>query len=188
MRYSRTLSYWIVGLAAAGLCLPPQWALAAGETVLRDHLRTDATTIRDVELKPGGLLVGRLLDASGRPVAKAPVSVLAGERCIARTDTDKSGVFAVIGLRGGVHQVRAANTGGVYRLWAADTAPPQAPTSVELVSDETVIRGQWGPPPGNGLLKQAKVMATNPFIIGGVIAAAVAIPLALSDDDNGPQS
>lgn len=188
MRFSRTSCYAIVGLAVAGLCLPPQWALAAGGAAQRVRVASNTTMIRDVELNPGGLLVGRLLDASSRPVANAPVSVLAGERCIARTGTDESGVFAVIGLRGGVHQVRAANTAGLYRLWAADTAPPQAPASVELVSDESVIRGQWGPPPGNGFLKQAKVMATNPFVIGGVIAAAVAIPLALADDDDGPQS
>jgi hypothetical protein len=53
-----------------------------------------------------------------------------------------------------------------------------------------VVRGQWGPPPGNEFLQRAKVWATNPFVVGGIIAAAVAIPVAIhnADNDGGPSS
>ena len=67
------------------------------------------------------------------------------------------------------------------------TAPPRVPKTIDVVANDDVVRGQYGPPPGNRMLKKAKVWATNPFIVGGVGAAAVAIPVALSDND-GPHS
>ena len=101
--------------------------------------------------------------------------------------TDGEGVFAVSKLRGGVHEIATADNLQVCRLWAAGTAPPGAAKSIDVVSPGEVVRGQYGPPPGNRFIKKAKVWATNPFIVGGVVAAAIAIPVALSDDD-GPHS
>jgi hypothetical protein len=61
------------------------------------------------------------------------------------------------------------------------------PKSIDIVSGSEVVRGQYGPPPGNRFVRKAKVWATNPFIVGGVVAAAVAIPVALHDN-KGPHS
>jgi hypothetical protein len=160
----------------------PSAALSAQENSARE-----VAEIRDVELAYGGVLVGRLLDSSGQPLANMPVSVLSSGETLASMETDAEGVFAVSKLRGGVHQIATADNAQVCRLWAPGTAPPNAGKSIDMVTDGDVVRGQYGPPPGNRFIKKAKVWATNPFIVGGVVAAAIAIPVALSDDD-GPHS
>ena len=188
MEASREWSRLLAWLAAAGMCLPLE--LSAAQDGARDAVPPSApvSLVRDVELAYGGLLVGRFVDANGRPLAGANVSILTTSgNALASTRTDSDGVFAVARLRGGVHQITTADTVQLCRLWANGTAPPRSPQSVEVVAGSGVIRGQWGPPPGNHLIKKFKVLATNPFVIGGIAAAAVAIPIALSDDD-GPHS
>jgi hypothetical protein len=143
--------------------------------------------IRDIELAHGGLLVGRLLDANGRPLDNADVSIQSGGKTLASTQTDADGVFAISNLHGGVHQLMTADHTQLYRLWANGTAPPRAPKSIDVVSGSDVVRGQYGPPPANRMWRNAKVWATNPWIVGGIVAAAVAIPVALSDN-KGPNS
>lgn len=181
MASSSTWGRVLAALAIVGSILP------GAPTSAKESAPAAAAMIRDVELAFGGLLVGRLTDANGRPLAGAPVAVLSDGKPLATMQTDDEGVFAVSKLRGGVHEIATADDVQVCRLWAAGTAPPGAPKSIDVVDSGDVIRGQYGPPPGNRFLKRAKVWATNPFIVGGVVAAAVAIPVALSDDD-GPHS
>jgi hypothetical protein len=182
MANSNTWSRILAALAITGSILP-----IAPASAKQDSPAAAAPMVRDVELAYGGLLVGRLADANGRPLANAPVSVIADGKPLATMHTDAEGIFAVAKLRGGVHEIATADTVRVCRLWAPGTAPPGAPQSIEVVAPGEVVRGQYGPPPGNRFIKKAKVWATNPFIVGGVVAAAVAIPVALSDDD-GPHS
>lgn len=186
---SRPWGRVLAALAAVGTCLPVVPATAETATSVTAPVTVPAgrPIIRDVELARGGLLVGRLLDANGRPLANADVALISGESTLAETRSDAEGVFAVSGLRGGVHQIVTPDTAQVCRLWANGTAPPRTASSVDVVAAEDVVRGQYGPPPGNRMWKKAKVWATNPFVIGGVVAAAVAIPIALADDD-GPHS
>jgi len=172
---------WLATVAMIGVCLPSAPATA------QQDAPADARDIRDVELGQGGLLVGRLLDANGQPLREANVAILSGGKPLASMRTGADGVFAVSKLRGGVHEITTADNVQVCRLWAPGTAPPRAPKSIDVVSDGEVVRGQYGPPPGNRFVRKAKVWATNPFIVGGVVAAAVAIPVALSDND-GPHS
>lgn len=181
MANSSTWGRVLTALAITGLILPMAPAAA------QHSASAEKSAVRDVELAYGGLLVGRLTDANGRPLANVPVSLLSAGKQLAATHTDDEGVFAVAKLRGGVHEIATAESVEVCRLWAPGTAPPGAPQSVEVVAPGEVVRGQYGPPPGNRFIKKAKVWATNPFIVGGVVAAAVAIPVALSDDD-GPHS
>lgn len=168
-------------LSIVGLIFPTVPVRAA------ETLSTVAAAIRDVELAQGGLLVGRLTDANGQAVAGAPISVMSQGKPLASMQTDAEGVFAVANLRGGVHEVATDDHVQVCRLWAPGTAPPGTAQTIDVVAPGEVIRGQYGPPPGNRFIRKAKVWATNPLVIGGVVAAAVAIPVALSDDD-GPHS
>jgi len=183
----RTWGRWLAGMAVAGLCLPlaPAKAQETGRSVASSSARP--ALVRDVELAYGGLLVGRMLDASGRPLAGTAVSIRTDGQTLASTRTDAEGVFAVAKLRGGVHEIATDDTVQICRLWANGTAPPRTPQSIDVVSGEEVVRGQWGPPPGNRLIQKAKVWATNPLVIGGVVAAAVALPIALNDN-GGPHS
>lgn len=171
----------LTALTITGMVLPLPRAAA------EQPAAAERTQVRDVELAYGGLLIGRLSDTNGRPLPGAPVSLISAGKTLATTQTDGEGVFAVAKLRGGVHEIATAENVEVCRLWAHGTAPPGAPQSVEVVASGDLLRGQYGPPPGNRFIKKAKIWATNPFIVGGVVAAAIAIPVALSDDD-GPHS
>jgi hypothetical protein len=140
-------------------------------------------------LYQGGLLIGQLYDADRRPLPQAEVSILAGDYTVATTRTDASGVFRVAGLRGGVHRIATANAVATYRLWAAGTAPPQAAPVLPLVVDGELARGQWSPPrPVSAFVESTREWRTNPFIVGGLVAAAVAIPVAIHNADDPPGS
>lgn len=159
------------------------------------------TQVRDVALHGTGILTGQLLDAQGVAIDDASVSVAKAGKEVARVKTDKQGKFRVAGLTGGVHQVATAESVGVYRLWAPQTAPPAAQRGLLLVSNAQVVRGQcgcgtpvcgssvcgcgaggvYGRGAGGGGI--AGWMANHPLITTGGIAAAIAIPLAVDDDD-----
>jgi hypothetical protein len=47
-------------------------------------------------------------------------------------------------LRGGVYHISAGDSHGMYRLWAHRTAPPSAKSTVKIVSQKTVVRGELG--------------------------------------------
>ena len=151
-RWGRTMA----ALASIGLCMPIVPASAKETAPLQ------APIVRNVELGFGGLLVGRLLDANGRPLQDAEVSILTGDKQLAATRTDAEGVFAVSNLRGGVHQITTADSVQLCRLWAPGTAPPQAPKSIDVISDSAIVprtvrtaAGKSTPEEGQGLGDQS---------------------------------
>jgi hypothetical protein len=143
-----------------------------------------------VALAQGGLLTGQVLDSTMQPRPGTEIKIQAGQQTTAVTVTDANGVFAVAGLRGGLHQVVTRDSIELCRLWAPGTAPPNAAANLRFVPGQnTVVRGQFPPYHGSHpYLHQAKAWATNPWIVGGVLATAVAVPVILhetNDDDNG---
>jgi hypothetical protein len=68
----------------------------------------------------------------------------------------------------------------VYRLWAEQTAPPAANDGVLVVHGDDAVRGNSCNPCGGGLLG----VLANPWVLAAIVAAAIAIPLALDDDDD----
>jgi len=171
LNMKRSLQYVAAALATLGMAAP-QVALAANPPAAA---RPAAAKVADVALHQGTLLAGQLVDAQGIPVANAKVAVSQGNWTVAETKTTKDGVFAVRNLKGGVYTVNAAGTQAVYRVWTAETAPPSAKPAVLLVHGDAA-RGQFG----GGLLSALG----NPWVLGGIVAAAIAIPIALDDDDN----
>jgi hypothetical protein len=105
-----------------------------------------------------------------------PVAVIRQGQEIARTQTNAEGRFAVQGLTGGVYQVATPVGAATYRAWSPRTAPPAATQAITIVPDETIVRGQFG----TGALG----WLANPWVLAGIVAAAIAIPLALDDDDD----
>ncbi len=99
--------------------------------------------IHDVTLGAGGTLICQVVDQQGLGVAGAQVVVLQQGRKPVQTVADQTGRFQVVGLSGGTAQVVTAGGQGVYRLWAANTAPPGARQSALLVTDGPVVRGQF---------------------------------------------
>lgn len=155
---------WIVrsvflSLATLGLCLP-QVAFAASPAA--------NPPVVDIALADGGVLQGQVVDLQGSGVAGVPVSVKSQDREIVRTTTTEGGQFSVQGLRGGVYQLAAGQGQGVYRMWAANTAPPSAQKNV-------IVYTQGGG--GGGL----KMFLSNPIVIAGLVATAIAVPVALAN-------
>jgi hypothetical protein len=181
-------------LTAAAICIPiTSLAAESSHQPLAAAVGSaDADRqIDDISLSDNGLLIGRVLNSERQPQIGVDVAIYSANQPVAATRTDANGAFAVAGLRGGVHQIVASTNVRTCRLWAAGTAPPNAANAAHITSDSAIARGQWGPPPlTNQFVRKAKVLATNPFIIGGAVAAAVAIPVAIhnADQDDGPSS
>lgn len=167
----------LAAIACVGMVLPPQ-ALAAN-TPSRQN---------DVALRPGGVLIGQVVDAQGVAQREKHISIQYGEQEVVRTTTDQNGVFAAQGLRGGQYRIAMENGESHCRLWAPNTAPPAAGDALVVVADQNVVRGQWGyynQGYGGAWLNWVR---SHPYITAGIVAAAIAIPLALADDDDGPHS
>jgi hypothetical protein len=145
--------------------------------------------VSDVALAEGGVLSGQVVDAQGVSLAQAPVAVFADGREVVRLASNADGMFAVSGLKGGVYEVATPGHHGVYRLWTARTAPPAAGQGIMLVSGSDVVRGQYGygpPPPAEPgpFGKAVGWMSQHPFITAGIVATAVAVPIAVSEVDD----
>lgn len=137
--------------------------------------------LSDVALQENGVVLGQVVDAQGIAVAMAPVAISSGGKEIARTQTDSTGKFSVSGLKGGVYQVAAAGQQGVYRLWAPRTAPPAAQQGLMVVSQGNLVRAQSVP--GGHFQGIMSWISQHPIMTAGIVATAIAIPVALNDDD-----
>jgi hypothetical protein len=176
----------MVCLAILGVC---QWAAAAKPVAV------------DVALRDGGVLVGQVVDSQGAGIEGVPVAIRSQDQQWVNAKTGKEGYFAFKDLRGGVYQVASADGQGVYRAWTPGTAPPAAQEGALVVAGEDVIRGQNCQPgcqpgcqpacdpcqPGHPRLRR---FITNPLVIGGAVATAIAVPIAIheSKDDSIPVS
>jgi hypothetical protein len=158
------------GMAAAIACLGivlPHEALAAPPA---------AAGITDVALRDGGTMVGAVYSAEGLPQAGQLVSVQTSGREVARTTTDDHGRFTAEGLKGGVYQLVTTDGMSTYRVWSAGTAPPAAQPAALVVTGD-VVRG-FGHHGGIG------AWLSNPWVLAAIVATAIAVPIALNDDDS----
>jgi len=130
-----------------------------------------------VALRPGGVLQGQVVDPQGVPAAGTRVVLAREGKPLATTQTDDQGRFGFSGLKGGLYQLATAQNGGMYRLWATGTAPPAARADALLVSGDSVVRGAMGQ---GGMLS----FLANPWVLGAIVAAAIAVPLALDRSHN----
>ncbi len=151
-----------VSLAAVGFCFP-QFALAA---TTHDN---PSPTITDVRLHEGGTLYGRVITENAA-VADMEVALGSGEQTLVVGKTDSNGCFAFAGLCNGVYQLSTAKGRHLYRAWTAQTAPPSAQPCAILVTD--TVRGQLA-------MTTFRNWMANPWIIAGIVGAAVAIPVAI---------
>ena len=173
MSRASVLTHGIVWLAVWGLCLPPIVVTAAAPDDL-------APGTKDVALEQGGMLVGQVVDSEGSGVANSPVTLQFDNQPIATSMTDGNGVFAFQQVRGGVHQVAAREMRGTYRLWEPGTAPPSAQPSARLITGTAPLRGTWA---------RTRMFLSNPWVIGALVATAIAVPVAISlSDDKSPGS
>lgn len=131
----------VLWLACLGLVIPHA-DLSAAQPL--PEKASSKIVFTDVELATGNVLTGSLVDGRGKGIDGAKVSIRFNQKEIASTVTDKDGAFAVKGLRGGQHVIVAGDEAALVRLWAPETAPPNARTSALLVRGSSVVRGQFG--------------------------------------------
>lgn len=162
-----------LGLACAGMLLQPV-ALAVPQSL----------SIMDVALQDNGSLVGQVTSDQGQPLAGTPVLIMQRGKEIARVSTDQHGAFAVQDLHGGVYQVASVGQQGVFRLWAPHTAPPVARQGLAFQADH-VVRAQGE---ASSFSKFTGWVKNHPLMTGGIIAAAIAIPLVIDDNDDDDSS
>ena len=158
----------LAAVACVGIVCPPT-ALAAAPP----------NGAKDVALAPGGVLVGQVVDQQGAVRAGSTVRIQQGDQEIVRTQTDKNGVFAAQGLRGGQYLIVSDDGQSICRLWAPNTAPPAASDGVVVVTGQDVVRGQYG---GGRWLDWVR---SHPYITAGIVAAAIATPIAIAANDGG---
>lgn len=138
----------------------------------------------DVALDSQGRLQGQVLDAAGEGQAAAFVHLYGADGKPVTSNSNDEGRFAYAGTRPGVYFLQAGNTTQVCRIWEAAAAPPSAVPSVFIVGDADATRAQMQPTLLNRVVQKTKRALTNPLVVAGVIATAVAIPVAIHNDDD----
>lgn len=161
MKIGRFIRGAMTALATLGLCLP----------AVADSPKPTPPAVVDIAMADGGVLHGQVVDLQGTNTTGVPVTVRDQNQQIVRTTTAKDGRFTVQGLRGGVYQVAAGEGQGVYRLWTAQAAPPSAQKSA-------IVYTQNGGGMGAGGLK---MFLANPLVVAGIVATAVAVPVAVAN-------
>jgi len=173
---SRTVN--VVVLVCTVTLLPLQQILAANPAAANQRAQAGSSTgpvVRDIELQPGGVMQGQVVNAQGAPCANAPVRLVkqgVGAEAITACKTDADGRFEAPGLTGGVYRVETTAGTMVCRAWAPNTAPPSAIPAALVVEGDQAVRGNL-----------SGIQPLGWALIGIGIAAAIAIPLALDDDD-----
>jgi hypothetical protein len=112
-----------------------------------------------------------VLNAQGVPQAQVKVAVGKTNQQPTFVSTDETGRFNVAGLSAGTYQVQTSHGSSVYRVWAPHTAPPSAQPGVLVVNSDQVVRGYGHNYDGWRWL-------ANPWVMGLIVASAIAIPLA----------
>jgi len=129
--------------------------------------------IADVALQEGGVLMGQVFTPEGTPRVHVPVRIQQNGQTLVETMTDADGKFVAQGLSGGVYQVVVGNIAVTYRLWAPGTAPPSSKINVLLIDSPVVMRGQ------------VVQMLSRPWLVTAGTAAAIAIPIAVTNGKGG---
>ncbi len=164
---------WVLGLLMAGSWLV---GVAAGAAP------TKATLIGDVRLEDGAVFVGQVVTPEDTPMQGVEVSLVNGKQRLGTAKTNAKGYFAFRGLKNGVYQVSVGQDQMAYRVWSKETAPPSAHPGARIVVGKDVVRGQYAE--GHFL----KAALSNPFVVGGLVATAVAVPIAIHNSHDEPAS
>lgn len=145
-----------------------------------DSVTSPAAVVRDVRLRDQGLLVGRAVTSQGSVRQNVKIAVAFQGKTVAEATTNQHGMFAVKGLRGGVHIVQTDGKQEVVRLWTADAAPEAAAEGLVL-SEGQVVRGQ----DANGGV--GSFLADNLVgvaIVGAASGTAIAVSASSGDSSN----
>lgn len=171
-------------ILAGALTASPSAVIAQGTATV--SAATPAAV--DIALRPEGLLIGQLVSASGEPLADREVKLGLSDGREATAKTNAEGGFAFRGAKG-VMVLASDKARVVVRGWSPKTAPPSATPALLLVETEGFVRGQHYAGTGTqAVVDKSKRLFANPLFVAGVIGTAVAIPIAISNNDDDPAS
>lgn len=163
----------LVALACTGVVFPLP-VLAEGpepETgSTKSGVAPERHAVRDVVLGPGGTFRGTVFNVQAHRVAQRIVVLTYNGQELARTESNDQGQFGFRGLRGGVYGLSLGEVSRAYRVWTATAAPPHSISEVALVTGEIVQRGQR---------PFYELFVSDPVVMGVILAAAIAIPVAV---------
>ena len=141
--------------------------------------------LKDVALNSKGELHGQLVSPSGKPESSAEVKLHSSsdkKKPATKVKTDKDGRFIIRGLRRGPCMLTVNDQSYAFRVWPEKQAPPKSIRTVALVAANVEVRGQYE---DAGASNSIWGMSTGAKLaVGVVIATAIAVPVALSDDDD----
>lgn len=157
----------IIACAAGVSMIVPVMPVSAAPQVTRQVSRgTDIVLVK-------GELNGKLLNANGKPIDGAVVSVSRNGKTVAKTATLTDGSYTVKGLSSGTHTVSMADGQFPVRLWSEQAAP--ANSHSQFVVAETAVRGQFTGMGANGAL----------YAVGGVaFLAGLALGNLIGENQN----
>ena len=165
-----------LALACCGLIVPTT-VLYAAPPQRASSVERAALQVVDVQLGADGLLRGQLVNAQAMPIAAADVTLVQNGRPLAMAKTDEHGGFGFQGVRGGTYLLSSAGTHRICRIWMHRTAPPHAVAGVLLNAGDPIVRGQC---------RVYDWFELNPVIGYTAVAAAIAVPIILANDDDNP--
>lgn len=101
--------------------------------------------------------------------------------------TNDKGGFAFSGVQGAAN-LSCGNVSQVVRVWEQDLAPPNSAPAILLVQKEELARGQHYSPLADNIVKRTKRLMSNPLMVAGIVGTAIAVPVAIHNDDDDPAS
>jgi len=186
---TRRIRQVAVVVASTGLLIPSNLlstAARAGDSAGRGpDTRTNGfriggrQVVRDVGLDRDGKLHGLVLGGTGVPARRVEVTALRQGHVVTRTVTDASGRFQLVGLHGGLWRLAGGNADGLFRVWAAGTAPPAARAEAVLRVHRPVVRGQNS---------QGARLTTDGVLLGAVLLGGAAVPVIVNRGGSDPPS
>ena len=152
-----------------------------------------------------GKLVGKIHTPSGKVATNASLKLLSRRGETKAAKTDARGNFSFSGMSPGLYAVQVGNAKTQFvRIWTNELAPPTAKSQLLIVHGGDIVRGQFINDPASsecstcgecdgdcgvgmsskfGLGRVLQTALDNPWFVAAGTAAAIAIPLAATDDD-----
>ncbi len=160
-----------VTLLCIGLVVAPFESLhsASGPSPTKGEKQA---VVSDVALAPGNLLAGAVVTAENKGCHAAPIIIMQGNRVVAQGIADTQGRFRIQVPSGGRYLVSTNRGGQLIRAWTPGTAPPGANSGVLLTQQNPLQRAQSA---------AGEMFTSTPFLIGALIVAAAAIPIAVNN-------
>ena len=175
MRSWKALREIAVVLATCGLFTPPSLVVAQLPTAVEKSAPHTASAVaQDVALDDNGLLQGVVVNNTGVLQTGVDVAVYAVSDyvVVGKTSTDAAGRFQLRLTQGGVYRLVAGDRSLMLRCWAGSTAPPCASQQLMVAVDQ-LHRGQISP---------AACGLGSPWVMAGLVAAAIIIPVAIHNN------